>query len=71
MRIKAIILAGVLTLSLLCACGNTKGSSSNEANSYHANTETAVFENSTASGNFSDPVFIENPGTDTVIVEMP
>ena len=67
MRIKAIILVGVLTLSLLCACGSTP----NEANSKQANTETAVFEDSTASGNFSDPVFIENPGTDTVIVEMP
>ena len=65
MKIKAFILMGALILSLLCACG-TSNSTPNTTN-----TEAAVLENSTASGNFSDPIFIENPGTDTVIVEMP
>ena len=66
MRIKSIILTGILALSLLCSCGanaNTPDKSTN--------TEGIVLEDSTSSGNFSDPVYIENPGTDTVIVEMP
>lgn len=66
MKIKAIMLTGILALSLLCACGANDITSDNSSN-----TETAVLEDSTTSGNFSDPVFIENPGTDTVIVEMP
>lgn len=65
MKIKTVILTGALTLSLLCACG------ANNTSNNTSNTESAVLENSTASGNFSDPIFIENPGTDTVIVEMP
>lgn len=68
MKIKAIVLTGALALSLLCACG---ASNNNPDSSIPSNTEAAVLENSTSSGNFSDPVFIENPGTDTVIVEMP
>lgn len=64
MRIKTFILSGILALSLLCACGADSDKSNNT-------TESAVLENSTSSGNFSDPIFIENPGTDTVIVEMP
>ena len=66
MKIKAIILTGVLALSLLCACGANDNTSD-----ISSDTEAAILEDSTTLGNFSDPVFIENPGTDTVIVEMP
>lgn len=62
MKMKTILLTGILALSVLCACGTSNTSS---------NQEGTALENSTATGNFSDPIFIENPGTDTVIVEMP
>lgn len=65
MKIKAFILTLTLALSLLCACGNNNDTSKNDSNDY------VVLEGSTASGSFADPVFIEDPGTDTVIVEMP
>ena len=58
MKIKAILLTAILTLSVLCACGNAKTTGSTEAPSNN-------------SGNFSETIFIENPGTDIVIVEMP
>ena len=58
MKIKVLLLTSVLALSVLCACGNVKNTTSTEALS-------------NSSGNFSETIYIENPGTDTVIVEMP
>ena len=60
MKIKTLLLTSILALSVFCACG------SNSENNATSNTESA-----NSSGNFSEPIYIENPGTETVIVEMP
>ena len=67
MKIKAFILTGILAFSMLCACGSNNENTNNGA----ANTEAISTETANDSGNFSEVVIIENPSTDTVIVEMP
>lgn len=65
MKIKALLLSGILALSMFCACG------SNPESDATSNTESVSTESANSSGNFSEPIYIENPGTETVIVEMP
>ena len=76
MKIKALFLAGLLALSMLCACGN----SADNTNNGNANTD-AISTESTGnfsevitvegSGNFSEVMIIEDSDTETLIVEMP
>ena len=76
MKIKTLFLAGLLALSMLCACGH----SADNANNDNANTEAISTENTgnfsevitvDGSGNFSEVMIIEDSDTETVIVEMP
>lgn len=76
MKIKALFLAGLLALSMLCACGNSADNTNNDS----ANAEALSTENTgnfsevitvEGSGNFSEVMIIEDSNTETVIVEMP
>lgn len=74
MKIKALILTVVLALSLLCACGgNNDNANANTEDAASSETNNVVIINPSYSnsGNFSETIIIENPSTDTVIVEMP
>lgn len=68
MKIKVLIFTCILILSLLGACGDN---AQNNTDSNASTTETINTEDAAASGNFSEPIYIKNPGTETVIVEMP
>lgn len=64
MKMKSYFIALLLGLNLLCACGSTGDAAVSD-------TEASNIADTTASGNFSEEIIIENPGTETVIVEMP
>lgn len=70
MKIKALFLTTLLTLSMLCACGNTNNANNDVVSTENADnfSDVVIMEEP---GNFSEVIIIEDTDNQTVIVEMP